>query len=94
MTEQPWGVRTRAHGLMGGLLLWATRVAAAGFILFLLDGHLHLPGVIGVLALLAAPLVAMVVASIQYAREKDWSEAALALLLLVMLIVGALLGRA
>lgn len=44
--------------------------------------------------LLTAPLVAMLVASVQYARERDWGEAGLCLLLLVMLIVGAWLGRA
>jgi len=90
----PWGRRTRAHGVLAGLLLWATRIAGVAFALEIVDRRLHLLGVAGTGVLLAAPLVAMLVASVQYARERDWSEAGLSLLLLLMLIVGAWLGRA
>jgi len=90
----PWGERTRAHGLLSGLLVWATRAAAAAFVLDIVDRRLHLVGVAGAGVLLAAPLVAMLVAAAQYARERDWREAGLAFLLLVMLVAGAWLGRA
>lgn len=90
----PWGERTRAHGLLAALLLWATRVAAVAFVLDIVDRRLHVVGWGGAGVLLAAPLVAMLVASVQYARERDWREAGLAFLLLLMLVAGAWLGRA
>lgn len=90
----PWGRRTRAHGLLASLLVWATRVAAAAFVLDIVDRRLHLVGTAGAGVLLAAPLMAMLVASVQYARERAWSEAGLAFLLLLMLVAGAWLGRA
>ncbi len=91
---RPWGDRTPTHERLALLLRWATRAAGAALAVTLLDRRLHLVGLVGVGLLLAAPLLAMVVAVVQYARERDWSEAGLAFVLLIMLLVGAWLGRA
>jgi MFS superfamily sulfate permease-like transporter len=89
-----WGGRTPTHALLGGVLRWASRLAGAAFVVALADRSLRVAGAAGVAVLLAAPLVAMLVAAVQYSRERDWREAGLALLLLLMLLVGAWLGGA
>lgn len=93
-TVRPWGDRTATHRHLAFVLLWASRIAGVAFLADMLDRSLRLVGLGGAALLLVAPLVAMLVAAIQYARERDWKEAGLALLLLVMLLAGAWLGGA
>jgi phage tail sheath protein FI len=89
-----WGDRTATHRHLAFLLLWASRLAGVAFLVDMLDRSLRVVGMSGAALLLAAPLVAMLVAAIQYIRERDWKEAGLALLLMVMLLAGAWLGGA
>lgn len=84
-----WGARTATHRHLATVLRWASRIAGAAFVVDLLDRRLRVVGLGAAGLLLAAPLVAMLVAAVQYARERDWKEAGLALLLLLMLIAGA-----
>jgi uncharacterized membrane protein len=93
-TARRWGDRTATHRHLAALLLWTTRIAGAAFLVDMLDRSLRVVGMGGAALLLVAPLVAMLVAAVQYARERDWKEAGLALLLLIMLLVGAWLGGA
>lgn len=91
-TARPWGDRTATHRHLAFLLLWASRIAGLAFVVDMLDRSLRVVGMSGAALLLVAPLLAMLVAAIQYIRERDWKEAGLALLLVVMLLAGAWLG--
>jgi len=89
---RPWGDRTATHRHLAFLLLWASRIAGAALVVDMVHRSFRTVGMAGAALLLGAPLVAMLVAALQYARERDWKEAGLALLLLVMLLAGAWLG--